>query len=263
MAIMMKHCVDDAAPPSTHLPDLPPAIDDVVLWLLAKEPADRPADLRTAVHALETAAKEAGFDIRGSSGWDVQSSPNGTAYQTQPPRRSTHAATPAITTGGLPQRSRTPLMLTIAIVAVVGAAIAVWTLRNTDQPRPAMVATPTAAPATAPVTRPTAALPAAEPIASPPERTSVIITITGVPDGTEVLVAGTPIGVAPGPVQVAYATEPVVLTFRADGYVPASKPVTPNTDSSLAIALKQKPARRVKSKNDKDDIIDVDFGKKP
>jgi hypothetical protein len=51
-----------------------------------------------------------------------------------------------------------------------------------------------------------------------------------------------------------------VLTFRAEGYVPASKPVTPNADSSLAIGLKKKAVRRAKSK---DDIIDVDFGKKP
>ncbi|HEX5064322.1 MAG TPA: serine/threonine-protein kinase, partial [Kofleriaceae bacterium] len=56
MSILMKHFNDDAPPPSTHLPDLPSTIDDVVLWMLAKDPADRPADCRTAVHALEDAA---------------------------------------------------------------------------------------------------------------------------------------------------------------------------------------------------------------
>ena len=92
---------------------------------------------------------------------------------------------------------------------------------------------------------------------------SVIVTITGVPDGTEVLVAGSPIGVAPGPVQLPYSVEPLVLTFRADGYVPASKPITPDADSALTVGLKKKPAAGRPKQRSKDDIIDVDFGKKP
>jgi eukaryotic-like serine/threonine-protein kinase len=259
MAILMKHFSEDPPPPSTHLPDLPPSIDDVVLWLLAKDPAERPADLRTAVHALERAAVEAGFDIGNTSGWDIQSTPGGTAFQTQPPRRRTShvQATPATTTAVPVKRSRVPLVLAFAIVGVLGAAGAVWALRdNSTAPAAPTVATPAAPPAPAPA-------PVATPAPTPPAetRTSVIVTISGVPDGTEVLVAGSPIGVAPGPVQLAYGTDPVVLTFRADGYVPASKPVTPNADSSLAVALKKKAVRRAKSKGDKDDIIDVDFGK--
>jgi hypothetical protein len=92
----------------------------------------------------------------------------------------------------------------------------------------------------------------------------VIVTVTGVPDGTEVLVAGSVVGTAPGPVQLAYGADPVVLMFRADGYLPASRSVTPNVDGALAVELKKKPVKRAGGRvPTKDDIIDVDFGKKP
>jgi hypothetical protein len=149
---------------------------------------------------------------------------------------------------------------------VGGAAAGIWVTRKSEPLQNATASAPIAAPPPATPSPPLAAAPAPTPTAPAtpePARTSVIVTISGVPDGTEVLVAGSPIGVAPGPVQVMYGSEPVVLTFRADGYVPASKPITPNADSSLTVALKHKPVKRTKSKDNKDDIIDVDFGKKP
>ena len=46
MSILMQQINDAPEPPSVHLPELPPAIDDVDAWLLAKDPAERPPDLR-------------------------------------------------------------------------------------------------------------------------------------------------------------------------------------------------------------------------
>ncbi|MEF8865734.1 MAG: protein kinase [Salinibacter sp.] len=39
-------------PPSTYAPAIPPAVEQVVLDLLSKDPADRPSDARTALHRL-------------------------------------------------------------------------------------------------------------------------------------------------------------------------------------------------------------------
>ncbi len=42
VAIISQHLNSEPLPPSRHVPDLPPALDDVVLRLLAKTPGDRP-----------------------------------------------------------------------------------------------------------------------------------------------------------------------------------------------------------------------------
>jgi hypothetical protein len=86
----------------------------------------------------------------------------------------------------------------------------------------------------------------------------VIVTITGVPDDTEVSIGTTPVGVAPGPVQLPRGARAVVLTFKAAGHIPASRTLTPDQDRSLAVALKRRLAAPVGAKRPaKDDIIDV------
>ena len=69
---------------------------------------------------------------------------------------------------------------------------------------------------------------------------TVIITIEGVPDGTEVFVGGMTAGAAPGPVQLPRVAEGMVLTFKADGYLPTSKTLVPDHDQTLAVTLKKK-----------------------
>ncbi|HSD89519.1 MAG TPA: serine/threonine-protein kinase, partial [Kofleriaceae bacterium] len=154
MAILMQQLNAEPPPPSTHLPDLPSTIDDVVLWLLAKDPAERPPDLRTAVHALENAAKDAGLDIGKAVDWDVQSTPSGKPFQTQPPKRtSTTPAQPAVAVTGvasapLPaKRSRLPLVLGLgALVLVAGGVVGFVVLTKQDDAKPAPVATPAPTP---------------------------------------------------------------------------------------------------------------------
>jgi hypothetical protein len=73
-----------------------------------------------------------------------------------------------------------------------------------------------------------------------------------------VLVAGVLIGTAPGPVQLPRDIDTLVLTFKTDGYLPASREVTPDRDQQLSISLK----KRVTGKRPtRDDLIDV-FDKK-
>ncbi len=271
MSILMKQLNDEPQPPSTHLPDLPSSVDSVILSLLAKEPADRPADLRSAVRALETAAVEAGIDIGAASEWDGKSTPVVATLQTQPPRRS-HASgagaaptvVPAPAATLAPPKSKAPMVIAVLIGAAVLAAGVFFMLDKKSAPVAQKVEPP---PATQPAALPAAEKPApvetpkpADP-PKPAEPARVIITVAGVPDGTEVLLDGTVIGAAPGPVQLAQGSSPVVLTFRADGYLTTSKTVTPDQASTLDVGLKKKPAgKRTGPKTTKDDIInDVDF----
>jgi serine/threonine-protein kinase len=280
MSILMQQLNVDPPPMTTHLPDVPSTIDDVVLWLLAKDPTERPADLRTAVHALEQAATDAGMDIGPAVTWDVQSTPNGKAYQTQPPPRRTNVATPvpATTTGGgaasttispaaSAKRSKAALAGVIAgAVIVIGAVLFVFAggakkaAPRPEPPTPASTAPQVVhAPAPAPTPGPTGSGQATAPV-TPPAPKAVIVTVAGVPDGTEVLVGGNVIGAAPGPVQIDRATSAVVLTFRADGYLPASVSVVPDSDKPLDVTLKKKKSGG--RKPNRDDIIDVFGGKK-
>lgn len=264
MSILMKQINDEPPPLSTHLPDLPSTIDDVVLWLLAKDPADRPADLRTSVRALEAAAQGAGIDIGVASVLDAQSQPAATAFQTQPPkRRSVPVSTPAHTlasaaTVAAPRKRNALVIPIIAGVAILAAGL-YFAFGNDEEPvkpEPVAVTVPAA------VAPPPAQVPAPKP--EPTERATpadVIVTITNVPEGTEVLLGGKVIGAAPGPLQLPHGISPVVLTFRADGYLTASKTVTPSEASTLDVGLKKKPAKKRPGKSTKDDIIDVEFGK--
>ena len=260
MAILMQQITAEPPPLSTHLPDVPSTINDVVQWLLAKEPTERPADLRTAVHALEQAAADAGLDIGPIPVWDAQST-QGKAYQTQPPRRTnvTAVATAPTLAPTPAKKSRAPLFGGIAAAVVLIGAIAVFALggKKTEK-KPAAPVEP------APVAAPVAPAPTPAPApAPPPPPTSAIITVAGVPEGTEVLVGDKVVGVAPGPVQLDRSSTAVVLTFRADGYVPTSKSVVPDGDKPLDVTLKKKAVRGAGGKKPgRDDIIDVFGGKK-
>lgn len=271
MSILMQQLNIAPSPPSMHVPELPTTVDDVVLWLLAKDAAERPSDLRTAVRALEQAAQDAGLDIGAPGVWDAQSTPSGTAFQTKPPPRKTTsnsalalAATTAPPTALSPSptlipapKSRAPLLGAVAAVLVIGAVAAFFVLGGKSEPKPQPTPpAPTPAPVAAPA-------PAPAPMPTPPAQpTHVIITVGGVPEGTEVLASSNVIGVAPGPVQLDRGTAPIVLTFRADGYLPTSKSVIPDGDKPLDIQLKKKPrATGGKGKPGRDDIIDVFGGK--
>jgi serine/threonine protein kinase len=255
MSILMQQVNVDAEPPSTHAPELPAAIDDVVLWLMAKDPNDRPPDLRTAMRAFEEAAQSVGVDIRPTQSWDLQSGPHG-GLQTQPPvavpRRSVSIA-PAT-------KSRLPILVGVLAVAAVALGVLVAKKRMAapaQQPAAVAVSQPPAVDAAA------ADAPAAEaPTPTPAEPTTVIVTITGAPEGTEVLVGTEVIGAAPGPVQLPKSERPVALTFRADGYLPLARPLVPDVDKTFEVSLKKKPRRSATSKSTRDDIIDV-FGGKP
>jgi len=278
LAILMRQLTEDPAPASTVAPELPAGVDDALAWLMAKDPADRPANARDAVNALESAAEQAGISI-GTAAWDVQTGPVGRVdtrppnvasarsgmprTPSSPPQRTPSSPPPQRTPSGeqavlepRARRSRKGLFAIVGGAFVVSAVVSVLVLKpwadDAKAPPPLPVA-----PVHAPV------VPDRPKPAPPIEAQTVIITVTGVPDGTEVIVGGMTAGAAPGPVQLPRDSVPMVLTFKIDGYLPASRTVTPDRDQPLAVTLKKKASGTPPKKPTKDDIIDIFDKKRP
>ena len=271
MTIMMRQMNDMPEPPTRHVPTLPEGVDEAVIQLMEKDPANRPLRLRDSIEALEIAAgiSSMGWDappggISAQRGSVRPSTPLPVASTTQPPNSAGFAAT-AIGTQTSPPlpRPRRGIFYAVGGALVITAAIVAFAVtRQHDEPAPPPPpAPPTAAvaPAVAPMVAPPVVADAA------PKR--VMVTISGAPEGTEIFLDGIELGAAPGPIQLDFAGQPVVLTFKADGYIVASKPVVPDGDKTLEVKLKAKPRAPVnptgKHGPNKDDIFDkVDFNQK-
>ncbi len=269
MTLMMRQLTDEPAAPSTLVPELPPGIDDAIAWLMRKDREERPPNLATAIRALEQVAEDSGIAIpRASAVWDAERTPipGRLSSVTPVPRASSTApgsarmamTGPRTGQGEPAKRSRAPLVIAAVVAAAAIGGGVFFVMSKSEAPPPAPVAAPVPAPPA-----PAPAPPPPAPAVAPAPPANVIVTVDGVPEGTTVEIAGKPVGVAPGPVQVPRDTAAVVLTFSADGYVAASKAITPDQDQQLSLQLKKKPrAPSGPARHDKDDIIDV-FGKKP
>ncbi len=249
MAILMSQISDEPAPPSSVKPELAGGIDDAILWLMKKDPAARPPSLVAAVQALEAAAEASGVALP--------------IVRETRPRIPVSASAQTMPSGALavpPPRSRTKMIVAsaIAVVVIGAAAFVAVSMTGGGKPAPAAtIATPTPTPPTPPTPTPTPD----KPVAVMPVVTAVTVTITGVPDGTEVLVRGALVGTAPGPVQLDRGTTPVVLMLRADGYAPLSRPITPDKDQPLELHLKKKGGAAPAAHHDggKDDLLTPSF----
>jgi serine/threonine-protein kinase len=265
MEILLKQMGTPPPAPSSVNPALPASVDAGVLWMLAKDPADRPPNLVTAVRGLEDAAAIAGVDVgpRPPSAVLAAASGRGGAQPTPSgvrplPRASELAQT--VSAGGLPAvpvdsndaldavdaldaldapsgRRAGVWIAAVAGAVVVGIAVflAVRSSHGPDE-----------GPARPPVPAATGPAPVAPPPAAPPASPGepaplVTVKIAGPPEGTEVYGAGGALlGVAPGPIQLPRAADELVLTLRADGYVTASAKIRPDADRALEIHLVKK-----------------------
>ncbi|MBS1122248.1 MAG: serine/threonine protein kinase [Deltaproteobacteria bacterium] len=259
LSILMQQITVQAAPASSIASDLPVGVDEVLAWLLAKDPVDRPPNLRAAVTALESVARAAGLDVPRQTGplAGPQTGPRtapaimpASKLGTRPPHLAS-AGTPSSTVP--PAKRSRVVRYVIAAGAVAVATLAIVAPWAPDRPAHALD------PAVAPVLiDPPVAL---RPHRAPSEPQTVIVTVAGVPDGTEVIAGGMTAGAAPGPVQLPRDQVPMVLTFKLDGYLPTSRTVTPDRDQALTVTLKKKPTSAPGHRSSKDDLIDI-FGKR-
>jgi tRNA A-37 threonylcarbamoyl transferase component Bud32 len=256
MEILIKQINEEPHPPSHLVAELPMAIDQVVSWMLKKNPAERPPNLLTAVRALEEAAVAAGVAVpaeASASGMHGSSSARFPSTPTPSPAAVTPVRTPANklqTADTMPAGPVTvpeprggggkKVLVGLLALAVVGAGgfVAYSQLGAKSETSPPPPASRAAAEPVRPETPPVA-VPAAgtEPVAPPAVDRFVELAITGTPEGTEVLGPTGPIGAAPGTVQLPRGDDTLLLTFRAPGHKPATREVIPREDGVLEVPL--------------------------
>jgi serine/threonine-protein kinase len=269
--IMMKQISEEAAPPSSIAPELPPSVDAGIARMMRKDPAQRPQTCAAGIAGLGDAAAFTpslpGIPLpvtprpgnRAISGMaDTQVSASSAEVNTG------LAATMAPVTQPPPAATqRTGLWVALAALGLGGAAVAiVVATRGGGEPPPPPAPKPQVVTPPPPIDAAVAPPPAIDAASK-----DVVVTIEGAPEGTEVRIGASPIGVVPA-VSVPRGANPVVLSFYADGYLPMSKTITPDKDQSLAVTLKKKKRTggegRPNTNADPDDrdAIPDPFGKK-
>jgi eukaryotic-like serine/threonine-protein kinase len=159
-------------PPSTHRPDIPQALSDVILRCLKRAPADRFADVGDLVTALapfssDWAPASAVLEVPRSStsgpARAVITSPSG-------PSARTDAAWSETELAGSPRlRWKTPLIVLVAVLAGAGLLVMAWRMGATDARRSGVPAASSGPVATAaPVGPGSAAGPAVSSEVAPP-----------------------------------------------------------------------------------------------
>jgi eukaryotic-like serine/threonine-protein kinase len=281
MEILLQQINDAPPPPSSKNPELPASVDAGVLWMLRKDPSERPPNLVTAVRGLEDAAQAAGIAVVAAAPSGVYSAetsrvgaqvtPSG--VRPLPGRRSdlgsaatvdAKALTDSVIAAAGIKGGRRRLILALAAVGAIVVGVAVFfAVRSTRAPAsPAVPAVPRPGPVAAgsrsasagpsagsgsgaATAGPSAGSGSASPgsAAAPTAPALVTIDVQGPPAGTEVYgPGGKLLGSAPGPVQLARSTRAVVLTLKADGYVTQSATVHPSADGAVDVTLHEKAA---------------------
>jgi serine/threonine-protein kinase len=222
---LTQHAFEKPIPPTERRPDLhiPSSVETIVMRAIQKKPADRYADFREMIVALEKVQRELGGRTGLSSG----------ALKPVPSAPATQEAMAAIQGPG-----RVRMMAIVGgvtLVLVVGGGLAI-THRSAPAPK---VVTPVAA-----LPQPVAAPPVVAPApVQPAQPTEVAITVSSTPEGAEVWNGAERIGVAPVTLRLPRSDSPVKLTLKKAGYRDETLDVTPNKDKELVPALEPKHDR--------------------
>ena len=262
MDVMMKHA--SAPPPaiSSMAPWVPAEIDEPLLRMLAKDPAERPPTILAAVDLVTEAAARAGVaEAQSLPSLSVPSGPGAITPASLPSKSALDfvssdtlaVADASKTFEGTErgQQAKRPAvngaLLALGAVLVVGAALGVFFATRT----PAVTASPTAdaakpnAPATATATETAAGVATATVTPVPSSTaaavstvTSVTLTLSVVPPDAEVYRGTEKLGPASDPIPLPFSTEEITLTIKRRGYLPSEITVKPDADVARAIVLK-------------------------
>ncbi len=254
MTILMKQISEDAPPASSHLAELPGGLDDVLAWLMRKDPADRPASLAAAMQAFDAVAEAEGIAVpraprsapvdvpRATRGQGAVATPNGLARtDAMRPVAAVALATTLRPDGpAAPGAARRGRILGAAVLGAVALGAVAFALTRSNDHRAPAPAPPIAVRPPPVAVAPVPAAVAATVVPRPPPVERITLTITGAPDGTEVHgPSGSLLGVVPR-LQLARDDHDIVLTFQADGYKPVSRTLQPTADATLAVKLEKK-----------------------
>ena len=260
MEILMAQIGEEAAPPSSLVPELPASVDQGIAWMLKKAPAERPPNLVTAVRSLEEAAQAAGIPVPAGpapSGVYAASTSSVSAQRTPSvvtpmPRSISGAPTQdlgsaatmgaeALSSEMLPAVFDSPgkSKSVVAVAALLGAVIVgvvVYFLVASNRGDEAPSSPPAVAPALVADAAPALVEPAAAADAAAEAVRLVTITIAGAPKGAEVYAAGHLLGLAPL-VQVDRGDQVLILTLKAPGFKTTNAKVTPSADTTVKVRM--------------------------
>ncbi|MBE7483894.1 MAG: protein kinase [Polyangiaceae bacterium] len=247
MQIMFAHVSAAPPVPSQAAPGLAPQLDAAILQMLAKAPGDRPESCGAAVEGLAAAARSAGHAV-GTLPIGTPAALLGSG--TLDGKGLAHASTAIADTGPTTlsalsttsTKSKTPLVAigVVALVALVGGGIALAVSRKSSEPT---VATATALLPSVTATPPASetAAPPASVTASPVVSGPVLLTLTSEPKQVDVYLGDEKLGTSPSDeIRLERGDGELVLTIKADGYLPEKVKVKPVADVSTSVKLKKK-----------------------
>jgi eukaryotic-like serine/threonine-protein kinase len=221
---LTKHVFDAVVAPSKLRPDLeiPIVVEDIVLRLLNKKAADRYADMRALIDALETAlAKlEAG----------------------QAAVRKAERAQPVTDFVAEVPRNKAPIYIAAgvsvaALMVLVGVAVTHFRSTSAQAATTALVTPP--APSAAAVPPPPTVAPNGAPQPHVPPA-QVQLQIATSPPGADIFLGSEPVGSSPIDIKRARSTDPVTFTIRHAGFKDVTRVMALDHDQTLDIVLPPK-----------------------
>jgi serine/threonine protein kinase len=217
-------------PPRSH-PDLPheipPALEQLILHMLAKSAANRPQSMRE----IESELRAIHDDLM-----PFTDDPGSARFRRVSDRLPT-LTTPAPTTSELAPKRRSRTRLVVASMVVLCAiASAGWFVLPDSAARPATVTTPPVI--VAPLPQPT------RPPTTPTPPADIAIEFRSMPTGAAVRVTGTDQLLGTTPFTHRFKREDAVRTFDFElaTYAPATQEIAVTNDGAIAVALSPLPA---------------------
>jgi len=266
-SVLVAHLVQ--APPrmSERASELPTELDAPVLAMLEKDAASRPSSVGAAFRALEEAAKRVGIDLppglprlpRPSSPPDDDRAPSGGHSTARPTgARGALAELEAQAKRRSDDEDGSRLRRNVlgwgGVALLIGVAVAsLSVLKGGAEPTAerALPSSPASEPAATPTSVTTVALvPSSAPSAMP--ASTIELTVTGAPEGADVLLGDKRLGSASEPVLLPHGNESIALTVAAPGYEPKQIHLTPSASMAISVPLTkvQRVQKRTKTSSD-------------
>jgi serine/threonine protein kinase len=236
-AVLVSHLVKTPPRLSEVCPELPAALDAPILHMLAKEPADRPHSVGAAFAELEEAARSAGINVEAG----FPHLPRPTLPAPADESLSYTVAENSVSTASEQGQSRTRLRQAFIasglLVLLAGGGL--YSLLGNDRVNDSALASANDAVPSAPVpsVAPVVPNPTVARSADEPKPQAAELTLSGVPDGTRVLLGDELLGETPGKIPLRFGAEPLELTLSSRGYENKTVRVVPNGAVALNVTL--------------------------
>jgi len=249
--LIAHHLYFEPQPPRALQPTIPEPVEQLIMWLLRKQPEARPATALEVIRAID-------HIVVGLGGRATTSDP-GMTFGTAPAHAA--VAVPQLTTlsgaaGTRPasaprRRSRWVVIGTVAALAIGIGSWIVLGRGDPPRPRPAPRAATDVRAAPPPSAAPAAIVDAAPPSpaperavttapTAPPAATEVTLTIDSDPAGVEVLDGTTVIGRTPLTFTRPRADGARAFTLRRHGYDPATIELSTAEDDRARVLLRKR-----------------------